>query len=293
MEMHQLRYFLKAAELGNFTRAAEHCFVSQPSLSQQIAKLEQELGQPLFERLGRKVALTDAGRVLVEYAQKILSLAEDAKNRIADEQESGVGRVAVGAIPTVAPYLLPKVLKQYARVCPKASVEIYEEVTEVLLKLCLDGEADVILLALPVEEEQLQFEPLFRDELLVAMPRGHALASQPRLALDDLAEEPFILLNEAHCLTDDVLAFCRQREFRPRVVCRSSQLDTIQRLIALGHGVSLLPRLAVDADSSKHRVYRPLVGQPTRTIVVAWNPHRFQSRLVQKLLETIRSFAVP
>jgi LysR family hydrogen peroxide-inducible transcriptional activator len=253
--------------------------------------LEQELGQPLFERLGRKVALTDAGRVLVEYAQKILSLAEDAKNRIADEQESGVGRVAIGAIPTVAPYLLPKVLKQFGRVCPKASVEIYEEVTELLLKMCLEGEADVILLALPVEEEQLRVEPLFRDELLVAMPRGHALASKPRLALGDLAEESFILLNETHCLTDDVLAFCRQREFRPRVACRSSQLDTIQRLIALGHGVSLLPRLAVDADSSKHRVYRPLVGQPTRTVVMAWNPHRFQSRLVHKLLETIRGFA--
>lgn len=288
MEMHQLRYFVKAAEMENFTRAAEHCLISQPSLSQQIAKLEQELGQPVFERLARKVVLTDAGRVLLEHARMILSLADEAKSRIADQQQSGLGRVTIAAIPTVAPYLLPKVLTQYASLCPRASVEIYEEVTETSVKMCLNGEADVVLLALPVEEPQLHVERLFKDELLVALPCGHALAARERITLEDLAEEPFILLNEAHCLTDDVLAFCRRRDFQPRVVCRGSQIYTIQQLIALGHGVSLLPRLAVEADHGHDRVYVPVVGRPARTVVMAWNPHRYQSRLVKQLLEAIR-----
>jgi LysR family transcriptional regulator, hydrogen peroxide-inducible genes activator len=291
MEMHQLRYFVKAAELGNFTRAAEQCFVSQPSLSQQIAKLEQELGQPVFERLGRKVVLTDAGRVLLEHAQNILSQADEAKNRIADQKQDGVGRVSIAAIPTIAPYLLPPVLKQYARQCPNATVLIHEEVTEKAVKMCLDGEADIILLALPLEEPQLHVEPLLRDELLLGLPRGHALAGRRRVALSDLAEEPFILLGEAHCLTDDVLAFCRQRDFRPRVTCRGSQLYTVQQLIALGHGISLIPRLAVEADRSRDRVYVPIAGRPSRTVVMAWSRHRYQSRLVHQFLETVRTVA--
>ncbi len=291
MEMHQLRYFVKAAELGNFTRAAEHCLVSQPSLSQQIAKLEHELGQPVFERLARKVVLTDAGRILLDHAQTILSLVEEVKSRIADQQQSGRGRVSVAAIPTVAPYLLPKILKHYASRFPHALVEIHEEVTEVAVRMCLDSEVDVILLALPLEEPQLHVETLFREELWAALPRGHTLAAREQLALEDLAEEPFILLNEAHCLTDDVLAFCRQQSFRPKVTCRGSQLSTIQQLIALGHGVSLLPRLAVDADQSKQRVYRRLVGRPARTLVMAWNAHRYQSRLTQELIATIRECA--
>lgn len=289
MEMHQLRYFVAAAELGNFTRAAEHCLVSQPSLSQQIAKLEQELRQPLFERLGRKIALTDAGRVLLEHARKVLALVEDAKSCIADQHERGVGRVTVVAIPTVGSYLLPAVLKQYARICPNATLEVYEEVTENAVRMCLDGEADAALLALPLDEPPLQAEPLLRDELLVALPRDHPLVGKASIALEDLAEEPFILLNEMHCLTGDVLAFCRQRSFRPRVTCRGSQVATIQQLIALGYGVSLLPRLAADADQSKQRVYRPLIERPMRTVALVWNPRRHQSRLARQLLETIRA----
>ncbi len=288
MEMHQLRYFVAAADLGSFTRAAEYCLVSQPSLSQQIAKLEQELGQPVFERLGRKITLTDAGVVLLEHARKILALAEEAKIRIADQHEQGIGRVTVAAIPTVGPYVLPAVLKHYAQVCPNASLDVYEEVTENAVRMCREGEVDAALLALPLDEPPLQAEPLLRDELLVALPSKHRLAARETIALEDLTEEPFILLNEMHCLTGDVLAFCRQRSFRPRVTCRGSQLTTVQQMIALGYGVSLLPRLAADADTSKQRVYRPLLERPTRTIALVWNPRRHQSRLAAQLLETVR-----
>jgi LysR family hydrogen peroxide-inducible transcriptional activator len=291
MEMHQLQYFVKAAELENFTRAAEYCLVSQPSLSQQIGKLEAELGQPLFERRGRRVVLTDAGRILLEYAHKVLALAEEAKSRIADQDRTGSGRVSVAAIPTVGPYLLPHILKKFARVCPNAQLVVHEEPTEQAMRMCANGEVDAVLLALPVEEPQLATEPLLRDELLVCMERSHPLAAHAQISLNDLKDEGFILLNETHCLNGDVLALCRQGSFRPRVTCRSSQLSTVQQMIALGYGISLLPRLAAECDTSKQRVYRPLVGQPHRVVALAWSPRRHQTRLATRLLETIRTYA--
>jgi LysR family hydrogen peroxide-inducible transcriptional activator len=221
----------------------------------------------------------------------ILALADDARQRIADQERAGQGRVAVGAIPTVAPFLLPRVLRKFARKNPQASIVVYEKVTERIVSLCLQGEVDLIVLALPVEHEELHVEPLFEDELLLALPASHPLASRRRLTLADVVSEPFILLNEEHCLTGDVLALCRRRDFQPRVTCRGSQLDTVQRLIALGQGISLIPRLAVEADTSRKRVYRPLDERPGRTVVIAWRKNRYQSRLTRDMIETIRSAA--
>src|SRR5688500_7354435 len=162
MAIHQLRYFTKVAELGNFTRAAEACFVSQPSLSQQIIKLEQELGQPLFERLGRTVRLTEAGKILKPRADQVLALLDDAKARITDDPAGG--RLSIAAIPTVAPYFLPHVLQEFSNEHPRAHLEVIEEVTRDALHRCHAGEVDLALVALPVAGEHLHVEPLFREE---------------------------------------------------------------------------------------------------------------------------------
>ena len=289
MEIRQLRYFVAAADFSSFTRAAEHCQVSQPSLSQQIAKLELEFGQPLFDRLSRSVVLTDAGGLLLEQARQILTLADAAKDQIDESAAQGKGRVAIAAIPTIAPYLLPKILKHFRQVCPHATVEIQEKTTDLCLEMCTNGKVDLALAALPIDSDDFHLEPLLEDKLLVGLPAKHPLAKKKQLKLQDLKTEPFILLDEAHCLTGSVLSFCQRKEMKPIVNCRSSQLQTVQSLIGLGHGISLIPSMATSVGKSCDIVYRPVVGKPTRTIALLWHRQRFRSRLARQLIETIKT----
>ncbi|MGE0760512.1 MAG: LysR family transcriptional regulator [Pirellulaceae bacterium] len=283
MELSQLRYFAKAAELGNFTRAAEACYVSQPSLSQQILKLEEEIGQPLFDRVGRSVRLTDAGRLLKERVDEAIRLLDEAKIQLRDEPDAG--RLLIAAIPTIAPYLLPRVVKDFCEKYPRAQIEIIEDVTAGIVRRCQQGELDLALVALPVAGASLYFAPLFTEELLVALPPDHRLANKSRLTLRDLTDEHFVLLADAHCLTGNALSFCHAKGFQPIATSRVNQLATVLELIALGHGVSLVPAMARAMDGSSARLYRSLAGEkPTRTVGMLWNEHRFQSKLFRSFV---------
>lgn len=290
MELHQLRYFAKVAELGHFTRAAEACGVSQPSLSQAMAKLEADLGTPLFERMGRGVRLTEAGEKLRDRATHILRLVDEARSTVTDTPDAG--RVVVAVIPTVAPYLLPKVLAAFAGECPHVQVEVVEETTERAIGRTAAGEADLLVAALPLRHDDLHVEPLLTEELLAVMPAGHPLAAKPRVSLKELTVEPFVLLNEAHCLTGTTLAFCTRRHAAPVVTSRIHQLATVLELVKVGHGVSLIPQMAAAADPSKHRVYRPIAGEkPTRTLAIAWHNRRYHSPLFGRFVDALRRSA--
>lgn len=290
--MHQLRYFVAVAERHNFTRAAESCHVAQPSLSQQILKLENELGQPLFDRLGRKVLLTDAGERFYGRAKAILEAVEEAKREAEDCGGDG-GRITIGAILTVAPYMLPGLLRRFQKAFPEAEVVVQEDLTERLIAACLAGEIDGAILSLPIDDRQLRVEPLLSEPLLLATPPGHPLAGHKRVDIEDLNKEPFILLDPIHCLGELILSFCRGRECRPTVACRSSQLLTVQELVALGNGVSLLPRMACDADQSGRIRYRPLSGvRPKRTIVMISHRQRFRSRCFEAFVKMAKETCV-
>lgn len=289
MEIDQLKYFLRVAELGNFTRAAEDLTVSQPALSRSIQKLEEELGQPVFERMTRSVALTEAGNLLLGRAREILSIIDDTKAAITDDGKSG--RVRVGAIPTIAPYFLPTVLRSFAADFPKATVVVQENTTEQLLKSCVQGQIDLAILALPLPAKYLEVEPLFEEELLLVLPPEHPLADKPTIRLKDVEAFPFVLLDEAHCLSDNIVSFCRQRSFQPVAVERTSQLAMVQELVSLSHGISMIPAMARQRDQSDRRVYRSFARpKPTRKIAIAWNPYRFQSRLVDAFREHLRTY---
>jgi LysR family hydrogen peroxide-inducible transcriptional activator len=288
MELFQLRYFLKVVELGNFTRAAEASSVSQPALSQAIQKLEDELGQPVFERLGRHVELTDAGRMLLPRATQAVQLVDEARASITDDGESG--QVRVSAIPTIAPWLLPSLLGEFTSDFPRVQFEVQEEVTDQVVKRLRHGETDVALLALPFDATHLEIVPLFEEELQLVLPAGHQLADRKRITLQTLREYPFILLDEAHCLSDNVISFCHRKAFQPITTGRFTQLATVLELVALGQGVSLVPQMARDADRDPRRVYRSLSGErPTRRIVLSWNPYRFQSRVQKRFIDFVRS----
>ena len=254
MEVEQLRYFLAVAEHANFTRAAQAVGVTQPALSRSVAKLEEELGQPVFERRTRSVVLTEAGQLLQSRAQQILSLIEDTRAEITDDGQTG--RVRIAAIPTIAPYYLPSALKRFSRAFPKASVVVQEDTTDQLLKRLTDGSIDLAILALPIDAKYLKTDELFEEELFLVLPAGHTLSDRSQIRMNDIESLPFILLGEAHCLSDNIVTFCRQRSFNPVSVERTSQLATVQELVALGHGISMVPTMARNVDSSKRRIYR-------------------------------------
>lgn len=288
MELDQLRHFLKVAEYSNFTRAAEDISLSQPALSRSVGRLEEELGQPLFERQTRSVSLTDAGHLLLERARQILLLVDDTKSLFHDDGKTG--RIRVASIPTIAPYFLPERLKRFHRNFPGANVVVHEDTTENLLKKLNDGLVDVMIAALPIEAKYLQIEKLFDEELLLVAAKENPLAKKKSIHLHDIESLPFVLLGEAHCLTDSIVSFCRQKSFHPLSVERTSQLATVQELVALDHGISLVPKMAAERDNSARRVYRSLDGtKPTRSVIMVTNPYRYKSRLQQSFEEFIRS----
>jgi len=288
MELDQLRHFLKVADLGNFTRAAADICLSQPALSRSIARLETELGQPLFDRQTRKITLTDAGKILLDRARQVLAIVDDVKTQIRDDGESG--RIRLGAIPTIAPYFLPKLLKSFAQEYPQAQVIVQEETTAVLLTKLSEGGIDLAILARPIEARYVEVEDLFAEELLLVLSADNPLGRKKHLNLVDLACEPFVLLAEAHCLTDNILNLCRQKSLHPISIERTSQLISVQELVSLNHGVSLIPAMARAVDTSDRRIYRSLVEpKPSRQIVMVWNPYRFQSRLVESFRTSLRA----
>jgi LysR family hydrogen peroxide-inducible transcriptional activator len=290
MELHQLRYFVAVADLGSFTRAAEKCLVAQPSLSQQVIKLEKELGRPLFERLGRTIRLTETGRSLYDHAVRILGAVEEARSRVTRDEDQMAGNVVVGAIPTIAPYLLPDLVAEFHRRYPLAHVIIEEDLTDRTVSGCARGDLDLGLLALPFDHPQLQSEPLFEEELLAALPATHPLARRRRLSICDLNGEAFILVSEMHCLGQQIIAFCDRQSCTPHVLCRSSQVLTVQELVSVGHGISLVPAMACRNDKNPARVYRKLNGaKPMRTIGLLWHRHRYQRPIVRRFLEMVRT----
>ncbi len=285
MELTQLRYFVVIARNGSLSKAARELHVSQPALSRSLAKLEEELGQPIFERRPRSMALTDAGALLLQKALDVINILDDVKSEIRDDGKTG--RLRIGAIPTVAPYLLPELLRKYSKKYPDVSVEVTELVTEDLIKSCEYGEIDLAILALPIAAKNLDTEKLFDEELLLVLPTDHDLVSKKSISVKEVESYPFVLLGEAHCLTDSIVSVCNKKSFQPVAVERTSQLTTVQELVSLGHGISMIPAMAQKIDNNKKRIYRKLTNPvPKRTIAMVWNPYRFQSQL----LESFRDF---
>ena len=286
MELHQLRYFLAVARTRNFSRAAEQCHVAQPSLSQQIMKLEDELDERLFERTKRDVALTPAGELFRAHAERVLEEVELARDKVREVRGLVRGRVTLGALPTVAPYFLPQRLKAFAAKFPGIDVVVHEDTTAQLAAAVAAKEVDVALVSLPVERAGLEAEEFFDEPLLVALPAGHRLVKAKRLTLDDLESEPFILMKEGHCLAGQALQFCRLNGFAPRVSFRSAQIETVLAFVAAGWGVSIVPAMAGNLPG-KGVVRRALPGL-SRPIGVIYRSGRPLSRAARALVDFLR-----
>lgn len=286
MELHQLRYMTAVARLRHFSRAAEQCHVSQPSLSQQIAKLEDELGEPLFVRARRAVKLTPAGEVFLPRALRILEEVDHAKREAQDAGQLLRGVVNVGVLPTIAPFLLPGIIAAFSRQYPGVEIVVHEDTTAHLIQLAVEHEIDFAIASAPIADKRLEVRELFTEELLLAVPPGHPLARRRSVKTTDLETERFIVMQEGHCLGDQVLRFCERTAVHPHVSFRSAQLQSIQALVRAGLGISLIPAMAANKADPAAPIYRKLAPPvPQRSVTACW-PHRRQpGRAAQALLQ--------
>jgi LysR family transcriptional regulator, hydrogen peroxide-inducible genes activator len=289
VELHQLRYFCAVARTGSFTRAADEQGVAQPSLSQQIRKLEHELGVPLFERLGRSTRLTPFGDALLAEATTILQLVSGAENAIAALQEGVRGRLRVGAIPTILPYFLAPRLGEFRDLHPEIEIVLAEETTPRLLERLRSGDLDLALAALPLRSPDLIASELFREPLLVAVGRGHRLARAAAVEMAEVQHERMLLLKEGHCFRDDVLTACTRAKVRFHSIFESDQFASIFPLVASGFGVSLVPAMAA-AHARECRIL-PLARAAYRRVGYVQPRHRFASKTRSAFVAWLREIS--
>jgi LysR family hydrogen peroxide-inducible transcriptional activator len=247
MEVHQLRYFCAVARTGSFTRAAGEEGVAQPSLSQQILKLEAEMGAPLFERLGRSVRLTPCGELLLPQAQTILRQFNEARTSVQGLLVGVQGRLTVGSIPTVMPYFVAQRAQAFRREYPEVDLQLVENTTPRLVDSLQSGDLDMAILALPLTSPELVCCELFRERILLALPPHHRLADLEPVDLKDLRQERLLLLREGHCFRDNALAACRKARVAPNAVFESDQFASIFALVAAGAGITKVPEMAAGA----------------------------------------------
>jgi LysR family hydrogen peroxide-inducible transcriptional activator len=286
MEMQQLRYVVAVAREGNFSRAAEKCHVAQPSLSQQIQKLEEELGERLFDRLKRQARLTPHGELFLRRAVRILDEAEAARRDAAEGRDLLRGSVSIGALPTIAPYVLPGIMAAFTKKFPGVEMIVQEDTTARLLELLLAYEIDFAFTSNPIDDDRLETKLLFAEELLLALPPGHPLARKRILNIADLEGERLIVMKPGHCLGDQTLGFCDRRDVKSTISFRSAQLETIQALVASGLGLSLIPKMAVRPEKQGAPVYRSLPApKPQRQILAVWPRQRPPARAASELLK--------
>jgi LysR family transcriptional regulator, hydrogen peroxide-inducible genes activator len=292
MEVHQLRYVCAIADTGNFSRAAERCKVAQPSLSQQVQKLEDDLGVKLFDRLGRSIRLTEAGRAFIPRARAILEQMDAARTSAADKNADLRGSVTVGVIPTVAPYRMPGYAASFAKKFPDAKLRIIEDTTSVLVQGLRDLSIDVAILALPLRHKDLELFPIRTEPLFAVLRKNHPRARAKSLALKDLRGESFVMLRDGHCFRDLSLDTCTRARVTPNIAFESGQFSSLLGMVATGIGVSLIPEMAIDRNVNC-RYVRLSDAQATRTIVAAVVRGRSFNRVQQAFLSGITSKATP
>ena len=291
MNLRDLRYLVALAEQRHFGRAAEACHVSQPTLSTQIKKLEDELGVALVERAPRHVMLTPAGQDIAQRARRVLAEVEQMRETARRTADPEAGSVRLGLFPTLGPYLLPHVVPRLRQRFPRLELLLVEEKTEQVMHMLREGRLDAAVLALPLDEDWLESEFLFEEPFVLAVPEGHALAGRPELGVDDLGELPLLLLEEGHCLRNHALAVCSLAGAGEKDGFRATSLETLRQMVAAGVGVTLLPMLAVKppvpASGDMHLLpFRD--PPPARRLALVWRKSSAMGGFLRELAQVLR-----
>ncbi len=292
--MKQLQYLVALADTQHFGKAALRCHITQSTLSAGIRDLEAVLGTAVAERSNRRVLITPFGAQLAERAKAVLREAEEVMEVARAARSPMTGEMRLGVIPTIGPFVLPRVFPALKERFPELTIYLREEQTAPLLARLEGGELDVALIALPYDTDDLRIDVIMEDEFLFACNRNHELAGAEEISLQALADEPLMLLEEGHCLRGHTLDVCRTSDRRARAQFEASSLLTMVQMVAAGVGVALIPRLAVDAHITRGTgISLSRLGVPAaRRIGLAWRPTSLRTEEFRLLADTLRELTV-
>lgn len=273
MNLKDLKYLVALADTGHFGKAAERSFVSQPTLSAQLKKLEEFLGVKLVERQPKNIKLTEVGKQVVVRARRMLDEGEEIISLARNSTDPLTGKLRLALIPTVGPYLLPRVMQRIRKTLPDLGLMLYEHQTEALLKRLREGDIDVGIMALPVASEGLETRELYDEAFTVALPNSHPLAAKATIKVQDLKGQTLLLLEDGHCLRDQALEVCSRIDIREAEDFRATSLETLRQMVVAGLGITLLPETAVEAPFGSQRgltIREFTKPAPTRTVGAVW-----------------------
>lgn len=291
MEFRQLEYFISLAQTGTFSEAAERVHVSQPALSQQIKKLEDELGAPLVERMGTNIKLTENGEKFLPEAMEVLDSVRSAENVVRPGESALEGTLKLGVIPTIAPYALPALINELKPGLNDLEVHIEEQQTETLLEQLKIGTVDHLLLSPPLPDTGVRTTRVGREPFFLAVHEDEPIASSETIITEDITDEPILLLEEGHCLRDQTLSFCQNQNIQPNVVFQGSNLQSILNLIETGFGYTFVPEMVVDNVRRSELAFIPFENpKPERAIVLARRNSTELTNLDKHLYELIEDW---
>ena len=284
MNLRELEYLVAVAQFRHFGKAAAHCNVSQPALSIQLKKLERELGVALFERNNKQVLITPMGVKITVRARMILQQAADLKQFAQGASDIFSGELKLGAFPTLAPYYLPQIVPKIMQILPDIKLLLIEDKTDILIEKLQKGEIDCAFMALPVEEENLDYQYLFDDEFYLAVSQEHEWAARGDIATAELQDKSLLLLEEGHCMRQNALDVCHLHGASEAQEFRATSLETLRQMVRIGGGITLMPKLAMQPNDGLHYIEfndKP----PVRRIALVWRKTTHKHELFQKLID--------
>jgi LysR family transcriptional regulator, hydrogen peroxide-inducible genes activator len=296
MNLKDLKYLVALADTGHFGKAAERTFVSQPTLSAQLKKLEEYLGVKLVERQPRNVQLTEVGKQVVVRARRMLDEGEQIVALARNNKDPFSGRLKLALIPTIGPYLLPRVMQKIRKALPKLGLMLYEHQTEALLKRLHDGEVDLGIMALPIAQDGMETRVLYEEAFTVALPNHHALAAKSTIKVPDLKGQTLLLLEDGHCLRDQALEVCSRIDIREAEDFRATSLETLRQMVVAGLGITLLPETAVESPFGSQRgltIRQFSKPVPTRTVGAVWRKSSTRAEAIAAVCDILASAMKP
>jgi LysR family transcriptional regulator, hydrogen peroxide-inducible genes activator len=292
MNLRDLRYFVALADTKHFGKAAERCYVSQPTLSAQIKKLENYLGVQLIERQPRRVALTETGSRILPLARRMLQESDEIVSLARNEHDPLAGKLKLALIPTIGPYLLPVVTRKLRKQLPRLKLMLYEYQTQPLLDKLRAGDLELGIIALPVPLDGLESRELYEEPFTVAVPNNSELAKKGHMKIDDLEGETLLLLEDGHCLRDQALDVCSRVDVRENEDYRATSLETLRQMVAAGLGITLLPELATRGPFGSGQgltvktFSKPV---PSRTVGAVWRKSSARVEAIDAICEVIQT----
>ena len=290
MNLKDLKYLVALADTGHFRKAAERTFVSQPTLSAQLKKLEEYLGVKLVERQPRNVQLTEVGKQVVVRARRMLDEGDQIVALARNNKDPFAGRLKLALIPTIGPYLLPRVMQKIRKALPQLGLMLYEHQTEALLKRLHDGEVDLGIMALPIAQDGMETRELYEEAFTVALPNHHALAAKSTIKVPDLKGQTLLLLEDGHCLRDQALEVCSRIDIREAEDFRATSLETLRQMVVAGLGITLLPETAVESPFGSQRgltIRQFSKPVPTRTVGAVWRKSSTRSEAIAAVCDIL------